>query len=172
MIKYLRINAVDPYEIGILDLVINLETNSIESGSIIKYKDYKEFEVIPIAEYCKKHNLIYAKVVDNGRYESLDENFNVISDIQSYVPEWINLKYNQHEGYGDYIDFKIDSNCKIKQNTGKNLIYLYIDHFGNCKDYIYSIGKLTILKKRFSEKPNMQEYIDYIDKKIETLIDK
>lgn len=50
----------------------------------------------------------YLKVVDEGSYYLLDENQKIVASIeQNYVP---NQLLPPNDGYGDYVNFKIDEN--------------------------------------------------------------
>lgn len=50
------------------------------------------------------------KVVDCGKYRISDENDNTIAEYEGYVPELLSIK---EEGYGDYLEFEINKDCKI-----------------------------------------------------------
>lgn len=178
MIKYLRIYAIDPYEIGLQGLLINLDTDVIEDGKIVIYNDFKEVTVSPIQEYCQLKDRIFAKVVDNGKYELLDENRTVIESVQGYVPDWVDKRWNQNKGFGDYIDFKVDINCKLQTNMNADqltnlLVASLISADSNLtkEDRLKNIGRLCILRKRFSEKGDKEKYLKYIDDGINLLID-
>lgn len=169
---YLRINAVDPTYIGLQDVLINLDTDRIESGIINLYKEGKEISS-SIQEYVQFYDTIFAKVVDLGVYEIIDDD-NVIIRQEGYVPDWIDEKYNQKPGFEDYIDFKIDINCKLMARS-EELINLMlaslISSENNCdlESCISNIGRLTVLKKQFENK-GVTKYSEYIDKSIETLM--
>jgi len=71
-----------------LDFVIR-----ISDGKIINYP-------------LKIDYLVFEKVVDRGTYTLLDENQNKIIKMNSYVP---NKLLPPKDGYGDYVEFKINS---------------------------------------------------------------
>lgn len=178
MEKYLRINAIDPYEIGLQGILINLDTNTIESGKIVLYdrNNFTKTETVDIKDYCKKFNNIWVKVVDNGRYETLDENFNVITNVQGYVPDWIDSRFNVNKGFGDYIDFRVDENCKLITNGIKSeqLISTITKALmspsseNQCYEYI---GRLYVIKNKL-EKSKKHNLVTIIDNGINKLINK
>ena len=169
---YLRINTIDPTYIGLQDALINLDTDCIESGTINLYKEGKEISS-SIQEYVQFYDTIFTKVVDLGVYEIIDDD-SVIIRQEGYVPDWIDKKYNQESGFGDYIDFKIDINCKLMARS-EELINLMLaslissDNNYDLESCISNIGRLTVLKKQFENK-GVTKYSDYIDKGIETLM--
>lgn len=65
--------------------------------------DLKELKIVdwPIGITAKP----FYKVCDDGTYYLLDENKNVLMEKNSYVPDILSYK---EDGYGDYIDMKID----------------------------------------------------------------
>ena len=168
---YLRINAIDPTYIGLRDVLINLDTDRIESGTINLYKEGKEISS-SIQEYVQFYDTIFAKVVDLGVYEIIDDD--VIIRQEGYVPDWVDKKYNRSPGFGDYINFKIDINCKLMARS-EELINLMLaslissENNYNLESCISNIGRLTVLKRRLEEKGETK-YSDYIDEGIETLM--
>lgn len=169
---YLRINAIDPTYIGLRDVLINLDTDRIESGTINLYKEGKEISS-SIQEYVQFYDTIFAKVVDLGVYEIID-NDNVIIRQEGYVPDWIDKKYNQEPGFGDYLYFKINVNCKLMARSEELINLMLASLISSENNYdlescISNIGRLTVLKKRFEEKGETK-YSDCIDKSIETLM--
>lgn len=101
-ICYLEINHTcdSVEELIIYNLVINLNTNCLESATIEKdgqfYTAYRE--EFPLE--------IWAKVVDGGTYYLLDEYGDPIYFHKGYVPRVFDF-YNKYEGYGDYIDLTL-----------------------------------------------------------------
>lgn len=93
---YLRINAIDPTYIGLQDVLINLDTDHIESGTINLYKEGEEISS-SIQEYVQFYDTIFTKVRDLGVYEIIDDY--VIIRQEGYVPDWIDKKYNQEPGW-------------------------------------------------------------------------
>ena len=59
---------------------------------------------------------VHYKCCDDGLYQLIDENDNIITSIDGYVPD---IMCPRGEGYGDYIIMHIDGNGKI-------------DNFNNC----------------------------------------
>ena len=169
---YLRINAIDPTYIGLQDMLINLDTDRIESGIINLYKEGKEISS-SIQEYVQFYDTIFTKVRDLGIYEIIDDG-NVIIKQEGYVPDWVDKKYNRSPGFGDYIDFKIDINCKLMARSEELINLMLASLISSENNYdlescISNIGRLTVLKKQFENK-GITKYSDCIDKSIETLI--
>lgn len=54
---------------------------------------------------------IYWKIVDEGLYQYLDENDNIIFEYDGYVPNELAI---EEEGYGDYVILNIDADGKIE----------------------------------------------------------
>ena len=54
---------------------------------------------------------VHYKVCDDGRYQLLDEEDNVVADVFDYVPDMLSPKGS---GYGDYVIMDIDASGKIK----------------------------------------------------------
>ena len=52
------------------------------------------------------------KMVDIGTYSLLDENFNVLMECESYVPDFLQIEEN---GYGDYFEFIVGSDGIIEK---------------------------------------------------------
>ena len=113
---YLRINAIDPTYIGLRDVLINLDTDRIESGTINLYKEGKEISS-SIQEYVQFYDTIFAKVVDLGIYEIID-NDNVIIRQEGYVPDFLGIN---SPAYGDDINFDTDCNGFILKWKEKNI---------------------------------------------------
>lgn len=161
MIKYLRINAVDGLKLGIRNLIIDLETNKILSGIIDEFEDYKIISTVSIEDYAKKHNNIWAKVIDNGRYDLLNENNEIVSSVQGYVPEWVDARYNCNEGFGDYIDFEISKDCIINTHDDimnvNELFNLMIaeainaDNNYSKETILKNLNRLNIIKEKLKD---------------------
>ena len=167
---YLRISAVDPYKLGLQNILINLDTDTIESGTIIRYENMEEVDSSSIQEYVQFFDTIFAKVVDLGVYEIICDDMIIIRD-EGYVPDYVDEKYNQEPGYGDYIDFRIDINCKLmaKKEELFNLLIASLISADNNYDQesrLKNIGKLTVLRSRFENDPKR---LDFIDKGIQLL---
>lgn len=175
MIKYLRINAVDGLELGIRDLIIDLETNKMLSGFIDEFEDYKMISTVSIEDYAKEHNGIWAKVVDNGRYDLLNENNEIVSSVQGYVPEWVDARYNCNEGFGDYIDFEISKDCFINthddiMNVNELFNLMIAEAISAESNYskeavLKNLGRLQIIRDKLKD----PYYTEKIDKGIEIL---
>jgi hypothetical protein len=168
---YLRINAIDPTYIGLQDILINLDTDCIESGTINLYKEGKEISS-SIQEYVQFYDTIFTKVKDLGVYEIIDDD--VIIRQEGYVPDWVDKKYNQERGFGDYLYFKINVNCKLMARSEELINLMLASLISSENNYdlescISNIGRLTVLKRRFEEKGETK-YSDCIDKSIETLM--
>lgn len=115
-VRFLRFSADDPWECRFQDVVIDLTTDRLISGIISASSENEDtwsvnvkngFDTLPNPE-CS----IFAKVVDSGVYELLDENYNVLFKSEGYVPSLMDY-YNRKPGFGDYIKLLIDD-----ENTG------------------------------------------------------
>lgn len=56
------------------------------------------------------HDFYDVKIVDEGKYLLLDKNDEVIAEYSGYVPDCVG-----HGGWGDYLEFEIDSDSNIKE---------------------------------------------------------
>lgn len=110
-VRFLRFSADDPWECRFQDVVIDLVTDRLISGIIAAGSENEDtwsvnvkngFDTLPNSD-CS----IFAKVVDTGVYELLDENHNVVFKSEGYVPFLMDY-YNREPGYGDYIELFID----------------------------------------------------------------
>jgi hypothetical protein len=54
---------------------------------------------------------IHYEVCDDGWYELFDEEMNMVSKIEGYVPT---MMCPQDDGYGDYVIMKVDGDGKIE----------------------------------------------------------
>lgn len=115
-VRFLRFSADDPWECRFQDVVIDLTTDRLISGIIAASSENEDawsvnvkngFDTLPNPK-CS----IFAKVVDSGVYELLDENYNVLFKSEGYVPSLMDY-YNRTPGFGDYIKLLIDD-----ENTG------------------------------------------------------
>ena len=115
-VRFLRFSANDLCECRFQDVVIDLVTDRLISGTISAGEENDDtwsvdvkngFDTLPNSD-CS----IFAKVVDTGTYELLDENHNVVFKSEGYVPFLMDY-YNREPGYGDYIELLIDD-----KNTG------------------------------------------------------
>jgi len=113
-IHYLRFSAQDPYEAEFYDVVIDLTTDCIISG-IIKIGEYDSKSPRLTINASKgfdnlvnSNHSIFAKVVDSGTYQLLDDKMNAIYEHEGYVPKLMDY-YNNNEGFGDYIDLTVDN---------------------------------------------------------------
>lgn len=75
----------------------------------------------------------YYKVCDDGNYNLLDTNGDVIKEISSYVPDIFAI---YDEGFGDYVYIKIDENGFIEdwQCTPEDISDMIKDDFGYDED--------------------------------------
>lgn len=109
-VKYLKFSAIDPEEAEFCDIVINLETDKIESG-MIKIGEEGDDKVI-VNGLNKWGNLvnpeysIYAAVGNNGSYYLLDEKLNPLYEHHGNVPKLMKY-YNEHSILDNCIDIKI-----------------------------------------------------------------
>lgn len=109
-VKYLKFSAIDPEEAEFCDIVINLETDKIESG-MIKIGEDGDDKVI-VNGKNKWGNLvnpeysIYANVGNNGSYYLLDEKLNPLYEHYGSVPKLMKY-YNEHPILDNCIDIKI-----------------------------------------------------------------
>ena len=114
-VRFLRFSANDPCECRFQDVVIDLVTDKLISGTISAGEENDDtwsvdvkngFDTLPNPD-CS----IFAEVIDTGIYELLDENNNVIFKSEGYVPFLMNY-YNCESCYdnfhGDYIELLID----------------------------------------------------------------
>lgn len=115
-VRFLRFSADDPWECRFQDVVIDLVTDRLIGGVIAAGSESDDdwsvdvkngFDTLPNSD-CS----IFAKVVDTGIYELLDENYNVVFKSEGYVPFLMDY-YNREPGYGDCIELFIDD-----ENTG------------------------------------------------------
>lgn len=73
-------------------------TIDVETGQVVNWPKNSPFDF-----YDKK-------IVDGGEYILLDIDGNVIARYEGYVPECIGF-----DGYGDYLEFEIDSTSNIPE---------------------------------------------------------
>lgn len=115
-VRFLKFSADDPWECRFQDVVIDLVTDRLISGIIAAGSKSEDmwsvdvkngFDTLPNSDFS-----IFAKVVDTGVYELLDEKHNVVFKSEGYVPFLMDY-YNREPGYGDYIELLIDD-----ENTG------------------------------------------------------
>ena len=111
-VRFLRFSADDPWECRFQDVVIDLTTDRLISGIIAASSENEDtwsvnvkngFDTLPNPECA-----IFAKVVDSGIYELLDENYNVLFKSEGYVSFLMDY-YNRKPGFGDYIKLLIDN---------------------------------------------------------------
>ncbi len=110
-VRYLKFSAEDPWETKFQDVIIDLVTDRLISGIICSGCENedkwsidinKDLANLPNPEYS-----IFAKVVDTGVYELLDEDLNPIFRSEGYVPSLMDF-YNCEEGFGDCIELFVD----------------------------------------------------------------
>lgn len=110
-VRYFKFSANDPSEVEFYNVVIDLVTDRLISGIMSAGSENeddwsvdikKNISTLPNADFS-----IFAKVVDTGVYELLDENMNVLFKSEGYVPFLMDY-YNREEGFGDYIELLID----------------------------------------------------------------
>lgn len=83
-----------------------------EDGKLIPFKEGECWKPIIDIDNGKIANWplgtvanIHYKVCDDGAYELLDENFELIKNLDGYVP---NIMCHGDNGYGDYVIMNID----------------------------------------------------------------
>ena len=109
-VKYLKFSAIDPEEAEFCDIVINLETDKIETG-MIKIGEEGDDKII-VNGKNKWGNLvnpeysIYANVSNNGSYYILDKKLNPLYEHYGSVPNLMKY-YNKHPILDNCIDIKI-----------------------------------------------------------------
>jgi len=110
-VRFLRFSADDPWECRFQDVIIDLVDDCLVSGIISAGTESDDewsinvkegFDSLPNPNYS-----IFAKVVDTGIYELLDENHNVVFKSEGYVPSLMDY-YTRNPGFGDYIELFID----------------------------------------------------------------
>lgn len=103
--KYPSLKSINPDGYEDLRLRINVDTGEVVNWPKTGMND------------CYMHSI---KIVDEGIYELFDSNGNYIETYRGYVPSCLEIDDN---GYGDYFEFTIQSNGKIKdwKFTQKNL---------------------------------------------------
>jgi hypothetical protein len=70
----------------------------VETGQVLNWPKNSPYDFFDI------------KIVDEGRYLLLDKNDEVIAEYEGYVPECVGC-----DGYGDYLEFEIDSASNIPE---------------------------------------------------------
>ena len=131
-VRYLRFSANDPWECRFQDVVIDLVTDKLISGIIAAGSENEDtwsvyvkngFDTLPNSD-CS----IFAKVVDTGIYELLDENHNVLFKSEGYVPFLMDY-YNCRPGYGDYIELLIDdkTTCHLAHSDKHKISFNHED---------------------------------------------
>lgn len=110
-VRFLRFSANDPWECIFQDVVIDLVTDRLIGGIIAAGSENEDtwsvdvkngFDTLPNSD-CS----IFAKVVDTGVYELLDDDHNVLFKSEGYVPFLMDY-YNRRPSYGDCIELLID----------------------------------------------------------------
>lgn len=118
-IRYLKINAEDPYECVFRDVIIDLVEDTLVSGTIMfgSIEENEDRYTVNIRDGLddlpNNDASIFAKVVDNGIYHLLDDEMNEVFVSEGYVPNLMDY-YNVEQGYGDYIDIRIENTDKKK----------------------------------------------------------
>ena len=119
-VRFLRFSANDPSECRFQDVVIDLVTDRLISGTISAGEENDDawsvdvkngFDTLPNPDRS-----IFAEVIDTGIYELLDENNNVIFKSEGCVPflmNYYNCEFCYDNFHGDYIELLIDD-----KNTG------------------------------------------------------
>jgi hypothetical protein len=64
---------------------------------------------------------VHYKVCDDGRYQLLDANDNIVADVFDYVPSMLSP---EEDGWGDYVIMNIDESGQIK-DWKADLNYFY-----------------------------------------------
>ena len=131
-IRYLKFTACDPWEAEFCDVVIDLENDTIVSGTIKIGEENEDKRTIIVNkngwENLEKSNYsIFAKVVDEGSYYLLDNDMKPVYECHGYVPSLMDY-YNCEPGYGDYIDIKI-------VDTKKSLLFHQSEHKTKYNDH-------------------------------------
>ena len=70
----------------------------VETGQVLNWPNNSPYDFFDV------------KIVDEGRYLLLDKNDEVIAEYEGYVPECVGC-----DGYGDYLEFEIDSASNIPE---------------------------------------------------------
>lgn len=70
----------------------------VETGQVLNWPKNSPYDFFDV------------KIVDEGRYLLLDKNDEVIAEYEGYVPECVGC-----DGYGDYLEFEIDSASNIPE---------------------------------------------------------
>lgn len=118
-VRYLKFNATDEHGPEFIDVIVDLSTNRVFSGTIKMNNDDDNTLRFIVNGRNKVGNLInpvynvFAKVVDEGDYYLLDEEFTPLYRSEGYVPELMDY-FNNEPGYGDYIDWTF-----VELDTGK-----------------------------------------------------
>ena len=70
----------------------------VETGQVTNWPKNSQYDFFDV------------KIVDEGKYILLDKNDEVIAEYEGYVPECVGC-----DGYGDYLEFEIDSASNIPE---------------------------------------------------------
>ena len=68
----------------------------VKTGKVVNWPNYSPYHFFDV------------KIVDEGEYRLIDNNDEVIAEYEGYVPECLG-----EGGYGDYLEFEIDSASNI-----------------------------------------------------------
>lgn len=71
---------------------------NLKSGQIINWEEDNEAD-------------IHYKVCDDGEYQLINKDGDIVKNIEGYVPE---IMYPKENGYGDYVIMEVDKNGFIK----------------------------------------------------------
>ena len=109
-VKYFKFSAIDPDEAEFCDIIINLETDRIESG-MIKIGEEGDDKIIVNGlnnwgNLVNPEYSIFGKVDDSGSYYLLDKDMNPIFEHHGNVPNLMKY-YNEHPILDNCIDIKI-----------------------------------------------------------------
>lgn len=107
MSKYIKINAKDFGLIEFNNVILNIETGEWVDGMVIIYEGDEEinYKYSDIDKVNDREVNLFAKVVDTGTYELLDENMNPVKKLENFYVPKILERFNTSNGYGDYLEF-------------------------------------------------------------------
>ena len=126
--RFLIINAVDEYEMGLRDVTIDLKTNKIVAGVVTLYDNGCATESIRVADLKNYGDLkkihLFLKVCDRGEYVLADCDKLPMFKLFGYVPDLFDF-INKEDGFGDYIDILVNNDCTIHNNIISDEVSIY-----------------------------------------------